>query len=221
MFCLNCGKQLPEEAKFCIQCGKPISKADDNADHEKNDGRGRKGFIILIGALGVAACVLIAIVVIATIQKDRAQRRAAFTGTQGLYSTSLYSPTPRPTPFWKTEISEIKAKAIALGPGQIWWQPLRVENDWRSARLVGRFSAQGGSGNDVYAMVTDDDGLTNFRNNHGCKVWYESGRVTVDTINARLPAGQSYFVLSNKFSIFAHKSVTFDLRVEYERLVQP
>jgi len=52
-------------------------------------------------------------------------------------------------------------------------------------------------------------------------VWYESGRVTVDTINVRLPAGRSYFVLKNRYAWVTNRAVTFDLKVEYERLVYP
>lgn len=128
---------------------------------------------------------------------------------------------PKPTPYWKTETWQIEQRAVALAPGQTWAHPLWINPEWRNARLVGRFTAQGGSGNDVYACVTNGDGLTNLRNGHPAKVWYESGRVTVDTINQTLPDGHTYFVLSNKFSIFANKAVTLDLKIEYERLVYP
>jgi hypothetical protein len=137
-------------------------------------------------------------------------------------SLPLATPTPKPTPYWKTEIRQIETNAIALGPGRIWTQPLWISPVWRNARLVGRFTAQGGGGNDVYACVTNQDGLINLKNGHGFNTWYQSnGRVTVDTINAALPNGQSYFVLSNAFSIFANKAVTLDLRIEYEHLVSP
>lgn len=131
------------------------------------------------------------------------------------------NPTPQATPYWKPETWEVETKAVALAPGQVYALPLWVNPEWRNARLIGRFQAQGGSGNDIYACVTDKDGLTNLKNGHAAKIWYESGRMTVDTINAAIPGGLSYFTLSNKFSIFANKAVTFDLRIEYERLVNP
>lgn len=132
-----------------------------------------------------------------------------------------FTPTPHPTPYWKSETWEINQKAAALGPGQIYALPLWVNPAWRNARLVGRFQAQGGSGNDIYACVTNQDGFINLKNGHQAKIWYESGRVTVDTINAILPSGHSYFVLSNRFSIFSNKAVTFDLKIEYEQLIYP
>jgi hypothetical protein len=103
----------------------------------------------------------------------------------------------------------------------MWWHPLDVKEDWRNARLVGRFKTQGGLRDDIYACVTDKDGLENLKSGLSHNTWYESGRVSVDTINAQLPAGRSYFVLKNKYAWLTNRAVSFDLKVEYERLVSP
>ncbi|HZF41769.1 MAG TPA: hypothetical protein VE715_23330 [Blastocatellia bacterium] len=128
-----------------------------------------------------------------------------------------------PTPFWKSESYEIDTKALALQPDQMWSQPLHVQNDWRNARLVGKFTAQGGEKNEIDAIVTNEDGLVNWRKNYSYqpKAWYRSGPVTEDTINATLPTGQSYFIFDNRLSPSANKTIRFNLRVEYERLAQP
>jgi hypothetical protein len=201
---------------------------DNNADPGNPGKRIGKG-VIALAILGACAGVLVTFAVLPEKLKDRSQRQTPVTGAPVLYSTSLPTPTPTPTPtpksttFWKAESYEIDTKAIAVQRNQMWWQPLHVKNDWRNARLIGRFTAQGGEKNDIEAVVTDEDGLINLRKNHSYqpKVWYMSGRVTEDAINAPLPAGQSYLIFDNRFSISANKTVRFELRVEYERLEQP
>lgn len=226
MICLNCGKQSPKEAKICLQCGEPISTPDNIADPKKNRKRARKG-AIAFAILGACACVLIAFAVLPKILKGRSQPQKPTTVTGGpvIYSARLPTPTPTPmpTPFLKTESYEIDIKAVGLQPNQMWWQPLQVKSDWRNARLVGKFTAQGGEKNDIEAVVTDENGLINWRKNYldRPKVWYKSGRVTEDTFNAPLPTGQSYFVFNNRFSVTANKTIRFNLRIEYERLAQP
>ena len=199
---------------------------DNNADPGNPGKRVRKG-VIAFAILGACAGALVAFTVLPEKLKDRSQRPTAITGAPVLTSTSLPTPTPtpipKPTPFLKSESYEIDTKAIALQRDQMWWRPLNVKNDWRNARLIGRFTAQGGEKNDIEAVVTDENGLINLRKNRSYqpKVWYMSGRVTEDAINALLPAGQSYLIFDNRFSISAQKTVRFELRVEYERLEQP
>jgi hypothetical protein len=228
MICLNCGMQLPEDAQICLQCGKQISTSDEIASPGKNRKRARKGAIALT-ILGACACVLAAFAVLPELLKDRSQPQGQTTVTGGpaLYSAPRPSPTPTPTPMpapvWKAETYEIDTKAIGLQPDQMWWHPLLVKNDWRNARLVGKFIAQGGEKNDIEAIVTNEKGLINWRKNylHRPEVWYKSGRVTEDTINVTLPTGQSYFVFSNRSSVPVNKTIRFNLRIEYERLAQP
>lgn len=194
----------------------------DNADPAPPRKRVRKG-VIAFTILGACSCVLIAFAVLPEILKDRSQQPAAVTGAPVIYSTSLPTPTPKPTPFWKPESFEIDTKAVALQRDQMWWQPLNVKNDWRNARLVGKFTAQGGEKNDIEAVVTNENGLINWQKNrfYRPKTWYKSGRVTEDAINAPLPAGLSYLIFNNRFSGSAYKTIRFKLRVEYERLAQP
>jgi hypothetical protein len=132
-------------------------------------------------------------------------------------------PTQTPTPSLKTERYEVNTKLLSLQPDQIWSQPLRVQNDWRNARLVGNFTAQGGEKDEIEAVVTNEDGLINWRKNSSYqpKAWYRSGPVTQDTINAPLPSGKSYFIFDNRMTPSANKTIRFNLRIEYERLSQP
>jgi hypothetical protein len=228
MICLNCGIQLPKEAQICLQCGEQISTPGNIAYSRKNRKRASNRAIAFT-IIGACACVLAAFAVLPEILKDRSQSQGQTTVTGGpaLYTVPRPTPTPTPTPtlapVWKAETYEIDTKAIGLQPDQLWWHPLLVKNDWRNARLVGKFTAQGGEKNDIEAIVTNEKGLINWRKNylHRPQVWYKSGRVTEDTINVPLPTGQSYFVFSNRFSVPINKTIRFNLRIEYERLAQP
>jgi ribosomal protein L40E len=228
IFCLNCGAQSSEEARVCLQCGEDISTLNGTAIPPQNSKRARKGSrkgVIAFAILGVCAFVLVAFAVLTKTLKDRSQKAPELTGGPVVYSGRLPTPTPAPiqTPIWKSESFEIATKALALQPNQLWSQPLRVQNDWRNARLIGKFTAQGGEKNEIEAIVTNEDGLINWQKNSSYqpKAWYRSGPVTEDTINATLPAGQSYFIFDNRLSPPANKTIRFNLRVEYERLAQP
>src|SRR5687767_1769435 len=226
ILCLKCGSQSPEEARVCLQCGEDISTLNGTAISTKNVKRARKGSgkgLIAFAVLGACACALIGFAVVTEMVEDQPQKPTEVTGAPVVYSGRMATPTPAPTPFWKPESYEIDIKALALQPDQMWSQPLRVQNDWRNARLVGKFTAQGGEKNDIEAIVTNEDGLIKWQKNYlfRPKVWYKSGRVTEDAINAPLPSGQSYFIFDNRFSPSSNKTIRFNLRVEYERLAQP
>ncbi|MGH9760477.1 MAG: hypothetical protein ACREDR_41475, partial [Blastocatellia bacterium] len=47
-----------------------------------------------------------------------------------------------------------------------------------TCRLIGTFQAQGGSGNDIHLVITDEMGVQNITNNHQYLQWYDSGKVT-------------------------------------------
>jgi hypothetical protein len=224
MFCINCGGQLTEEARVCLQCGEDVSLPGAIARPEKKARQSRKGAITFV-ILGACAFVLIAFAVLTQILKDSSAKLGDVAGAPVVYSGRQATPIPEPipTPIWKAESYEIDTKALALQPDQMWSHPLQVQNDWRNARLVGTFTAQGGERNDIEAIVTNEEGLIKWRKNYSYqpKAWYRSGPVTEDTINASLPAGQSYFIFDNRLSPSANKTIRFNLRVEYERLAQP
>jgi hypothetical protein len=229
-FCINCGGQLTEDARVCLQCGEDVSAPGAVIARPARTARrasksASKG-VIASATLGVCAVVLVTFAVLTQVIKYRSQQPTEVGGApvySGRVSSPTPVPTPMPTPFWKAESYEIDTKALGLQPGQMWSRPLQVQNDWRNARLVGTFTAQGGERNEIEAMVTNEQGLVKWQQNSSYqpKAWYRSGPVTEDTINATLPAGQSYFIFDNRLTPPANKTIRFNLRVEYERLTQP
>lgn len=94
-------------------------------------------------------------------------------------------------------------------PGNFMWIPITLD---RGVNVVGRYTAQGGSGNDIEVFILDDDGLTNYRNGHSSPTFYNSnGRKTVGNFNTWLGTGTYYIVLNNKFSFLSNKVVTLTL----------
>lgn len=77
-----------------------------------------------------------------------------------------------------------------------------------NSEIHGRFRAEGGSGNDIECFILDADGFENWRNGHSAQTWYNSGRVTVSNIYARVPAGQYFLVFNNNFSMVSNKVVS-------------
>jgi predicted nucleic acid-binding Zn ribbon protein len=209
MFCQQCGKLLPERSRACEHCG-----YNHESPRISNNALLLAAIAALISGVGVVVSFL-----------PRSYPSKAEGGPKPVIASEAEAPqatpAPKPTPYWKTENYRIKSHAVALNVGQMWSHPLDVEKDWRNARLVGRFKTQGGLRDDIYACVTDKDGLVNLKSGLAHTVWYESGRVTVDTINVSLPVGRSYFVLMNRYAWLTNRTVTFDLKVEYERLVNP
>lgn len=82
------------------------------------------------------------------------------------------------------------------------------------AIVSGRFYAQGGSGNDIKVLVLDTDGFENWRNGHSTPTYYNSGQVTVGSINIRLAQGTYYLIYANTFSLVTNKVVTADIFIE-------
>jgi len=84
--------------------------------------------------------------------------------------------------------------------------------------MKGHFAAAGGSGNDIEVFVANEDEFVNWQNGHPpTQTFYNSGKVTQDTLNVTLPAdvGTYYIVFSNKFSLISPKAVESKIEVDF------
>jgi hypothetical protein len=79
----------------------------------------------------------------------------------------------------------------------------------------------------VEVVVVSEDAFTNWQNHHSVATYYNSGRVTVGSIDARLPStignsGQSatyYLIFNNTFSVFSNKAVSADISLHFNRIL--
>ncbi|MGD0163715.1 MAG: hypothetical protein ABSB39_14710 [Candidatus Sulfotelmatobacter sp.] len=94
---------------------------------------------------------------------------------------------------------------------------LDVPTGATSVNLHGNFTASGGLTNDVEVFVLSADDFVNWQNRHEAKTFYNSGKVTVGTLNVNLPAdaGTYYLVFNNRFAILAQKNVLVDAALTY------
>jgi hypothetical protein len=84
--------------------------------------------------------------------------------------------------------------------------------------VTGNFNASGGSGNDIQAVIADEENYTNWINGHQAQAfWTTQGRQTTGNIEARLKPGMYYLAFSNKFSAFTEKQVFLDVDLKYKK----
>lgn len=83
------------------------------------------------------------------------------------------------------------------------------------ANVVGRFRAEGGGGNDIICLILDGDSFENWRNGHPVRTYYNSGKITVANIRARLPEGDYVLVFSNTFSSVSNKAVSANVEMRW------
>lgn len=106
----------------------------------------------------------------------------------------------------------IVTEPFTVEPGHYRYFPFTVGD---RATVAGRFRAQGGSGNDIEVYILDEDGFENYRNGHRVQTYYNSGRVTVGTINVALGSGSYYLVFNNSFSTVSNKAVNARVELRY------
>jgi hypothetical protein len=127
------------------------------------------------------------------------------------------APAPPPPPPPTPQLYEVVIvnETFAVAPGTYHYFKWNVGPLINEPRIVGRFVAQGGSGNDIEVYITDVDGFTNYKNRNTFRLWYDSGSVTVGNIDVRVPRGDIYIIFDNRDSIFSNKVVQASLKIQY------
>ena len=103
------------------------------------------------------------------------------------------------------------AFAVKAGDAKYW--TFQVGSD--GANVVGRFRAEGGSGNDIKCLILDADSFENWRNGHRVKTYYNSEKITVANISVNLPEGEYVLVFDNTFSGLSNKAVTANVEMRW------
>jgi hypothetical protein len=86
-----------------------------------------------------------------------------------------------------------------------------------NVRLRGNFTASGGLTNDIEVFVLSSNDFVNWQNRHASTAFYNSGTVTVGTLDVNLPAdaGTYYLVFNNRFSLLTQRNVNVDAALAY------
>jgi hypothetical protein len=123
------------------------------------------------------------------------------------------APAPPPTSFEPAAQSgsPLVQDTFAVPPGTAKWWRFTVPAGM-SGHVTGEYNARGGSGNDIVAAITDENGA----NGHAGQFWYQTDKVTTDRLDVRLGPGTYYMVFSNRFSAFSSKSVSANIYLELQ-----
>jgi len=101
---------------------------------------------------------------------------------------------------------------VTVPPGK--WVSQKFTVFRQGAKVEGKFRAEGGFGNDIQALILDEDAYENFSNGHSVKTYFNSNKVTVGRISITLSEGVYYLVFTNAFSLASNKVVTSDIYIE-------
>src|SRR5882672_4717432 len=133
MFCLSCGKELPDGSSFCNHCGKPTTVTPTIAPQTAQ----KKGATV---PQFVGIVILVAVVVIG--------------GIQALTSRSVRTPTPTPPatapatpPVFVPMSTKLFTGQMVVKAGGYVTNKFTVEPGMLNFRVSGQFNASGGTGN--------------------------------------------------------------------------
>jgi hypothetical protein len=214
MFCPKCGSEHPDDSQFCRKCG--------------------TGLAVPLASSGVASAGTGAAVAPARIPetptKSKPLVRAPFVIAgvlllllliYGYNASQRANPNPAVNPVDRIVKQQrtVTAKNPDLHINALSFSSFKFEvpTGATSVNLHGNFTASGGLTNDVEVFVLSSDDFVNWQNRHEAKTFYNSGKVTVGTINANLPAdaGTYYLVFNNRFSLLTQRTVLVDAALTY------
>jgi hypothetical protein len=106
--------------------------------------------------------------------------------------------------------------AITVKAGSYYNVTFSITSAMANSKVIGSFTASGGSGNDIIALVIDDMSYTNWINGHQVSTLYNSGQLTTANVNVSITTpGTYHLVFSNTFSTFTSKQVSTSVNLQW------
>ncbi len=131
----------------------------------------------------------------------------------GLVAFYVFVVSPGAGGFGESHSEALTPTQFTVKAGTIYYVRFNVGS---SARVVGRFEASGGEGNDVQVVLANADSFENWKNGHTAQVLYQTEKTTVGNINVLIKQPGTYFLcFNNKFSLFTDKTVSGDIQLRY------
>jgi len=96
-------------------------------------------------------------------------------------------------------------------------------NVYKAGRVLGRFQAMTGNGDDgkaaittgavntIEAVITDARDFENWKNGRPARVLYQSERISTGSMDIPLQPGQYYLAFNNRFSLLTDKTITANI----------
>lgn len=191
MFCPACGKEIPNESIACNFCSKSLQP------------KRRTSWVAVVG-FGLLAVIVIGLITGKI--RTNSTRSTPVAGQPAAASRTLYI-----VPHQDTLIGE----RLTVKAGTFSSRDFTITDEMEEARLVGKFEASGGSGDNIQVCVATADEFRNWINGNQAKVFY-SRKATVDSFNVGpLPPGKYTIGFSNKHAILFSRDVTADVTLHY------
>jgi len=199
MFCLHCGKEIPDQSTFCMACGKAIAATSKKPS----------AWVL------VCAVALLLIVVAAGLKYFVDRRPASFDSNPASEAPVSNAPTQ---PVYVPRAEKLTSGQVTVRAREVYSVRFKVDTStMNDVRVVGSFRASGGSGNDIEAAIADEDNFENWKNGHEARGPYSSGKTTVGSIDVPIPVSGTYFLgFSNRFSAVSAKFVYADIELRYK-----
>jgi hypothetical protein len=210
MYCPKCGVETPDDSQFCRKCGQGLSvvasptgagaaAAPARIPEPKPQEKPKRKLVRTPYAI---AGVLLLLFVI-----------------YGYNASQRANPNPNASPIDRIakqqHTTTMSNPNIDIKPLSFHYYKLDVPAGATSVLLHGDFTASGGLTNDIEVFVFPENDFVNWQNGHNAKTFYQSGKVTVGTVNVNLPAGTFYLVFSNKSSLLTQRNVRVDATLTY------
>jgi hypothetical protein len=126
-----------------------------------------------------------------------------------------FSPSVRYIP--KTD--SIASGQIVVRHGGTVFYRFTVTPQMRTPLVSGNFTASGGSGNDVQAVIADEMNYSNWANGHQASAfWTTQGPETTGQFEVQLRPGTYYLAFSNRMSVLSDKYVFVNASLKYQEM---
>jgi hypothetical protein len=115
-----------------------------------------------------------------------------------------------------SQIEQIANTPVTVNADGYYYYSFKVPPGARDSIVQGHFRVAGGTGNEIEAYILRKDDFEGWWNGEQRPTIYQSGKAIQSTIEARLPAGDVYYlVLSNQVSQASSKVVWIDVTLTY------
>lgn len=174
-------------------------------------------FLGFVGPGIAVVCTIAVVVIVIALAADLAHKSARrATETDGIAAAA---PSLSPEAHYIPVNTNIASGQIVVRHGGYVNYQITITPAMREPVITGRFTASGGQGNDIAAVIADENGYTNWINGHHAQVyWSTQGKQTTGTFEVRLKPGIYYLTLSNRFSVVTDKYVVLDANLKYLQL---
>jgi hypothetical protein len=158
--------------------------------------------------LAVVATCAVAVVIISNMASNSGGR-----------ATASGSPAPLLAPhthYVPVSASIASGQVVVRHGGYVNYR-ITITPDMREPVVSGTFTAAGGQGNDIAAVLADESGYLNWINGHQAQVyWSTQGKETTGSFEVRLKPGTYCLGFSNRFSTFTDKTVFVNALLKYQ-----